>query len=833
MVRVNVLTVLVSDNAFVMVRGFPRTFLFVTFHQDTVFLLPLSRRPTKLVASVELTTFNYLLHFIHTMSISTPLYILYGSATGNAEHIAKALAETAKNGSAWKSDQIHCLEANQFKKHCLPIWEDENQESSLLIVASTTGNGDAPENAGRFVRHIKRKTTSPTLFDNVSYAVLALGDTNYDQFCACGKLIDRKLKELGGKQVESVACADEGTGLEAVVDPWTENILSKLAKAVGGAEGSDKNAPVSDESKQAEELEAAGATTTAAAADQANKQSSSPGVLHLKALLKLQPTDPLPSVEQQDLPKLLVTKFSSCSLVEMDSTAAAIAAEEENIPGLGAKSVSTSSSSQYFTADRPFQSTIRKARYLTHMTSPDAAQRVAEQYFSSNSSTTEASAAWYESAAQIYNEQFPLTGNEKDRNGKRVIEMTLTLPDDLTLEYAPGDSLGLLVDNTPAAVHFILTMLDKYHNIKGDQQITSDHFEGSVRDAITKCIDLSSINPVQPRLLRALAAQCAAGQEEDRLALEYLASRAGHDLFMNMIHEQRWTMIDLLQQFPSLQPQMSLENLFALLPQIPPRYYSVSSSPTVGRELTVTFAVVDYLTPALLDMSERRIHGLATRYLEAVCSPFLCGIEKGSNTYAPTLRIFPKPTADFRLPATIGQSKEQPLILIGPGTGIAPFVGFLRHMKSIQEQAKAQAQTMVEGTWRGDFEVDDVADETKSSMHIKIPPVYVYFGCRNEEHDYLYKDELAQYKREGLISALYTAFSRDGSTERKYVQDCMEEGTLSDLIVNQKAFVYVCGDGNKMAKDVQAKIASLLPGDGPAYLDQMKKEKRFLLDIWS
>ena len=582
-----------------------------------------------------------------------------------------------------------------------------------------------------------------------------------------------------------------------------------------------------------EELEAAGSTPTSAAADQANKLSSSPGVLHLKALLKLQPTDPLPSVEQHDLPTLLVTKFSSCSLVEMDSTAAAIAAEEENIPGLGAKSVSTSSSSQYFTADRPFQSTIRKARYLTHMTSPDAAQRVTEQYFSSNSSTTEASAAWYESAAQIYNEQFPLTGNEKDRNGKRVIEMTLTLPDDLTLEYAPGDSLGLLVDNTPAAVHFILTMLDKYHNIKGDQQITSDHFEGSVRDAITKCIDLSSINPVQPRLLRALAAQCAAGQEEDRLALEYLASRAGHDLFMNMIHEQRWTMIDLLQQFPSLQPQMSLENLFALLPQIPPRYYSVSSSPTVGRELTVTFAVVDYLTPALLDMSERRIHGLATRYLEAVCSPFLCGIEKGSNTYAPTLRIFPKPTADFRLPATIGQSKEQPLILIGPGTGIAPFVGFLRHMKSIQEQAKAQAQTMVEGTWRGDFEVDDVADETKSSMHIKIPPVYVYFGCRNEEHDYLYKDELAQYKREGLISALYTAFSRDGSTERKYVQDCMEEGTLSDLIVNQKAFVYVCGDGNKMAKDVQAKIASLLPGDGPAYLDQMKKEKRFLLDIWS
>eukprot|EP00562_Extubocellulus_spinifer_P005383 CAMPEP_0178517484 /NCGR_PEP_ID=MMETSP0696-20121128/25718_1 /TAXON_ID=265572 /ORGANISM="Extubocellulus spinifer, Strain CCMP396" /LENGTH=246 /DNA_ID=CAMNT_0020147923 /DNA_START=13 /DNA_END=750 /DNA_ORIENTATION=- len=181
-----------------------------------------------------------------------PLFILYGSATGNAEHIAKdlrdrfvkRLEDEQQQSSSGTFDSVICVEGNDFKKKCLPIWEsppaDGNttnaaKKHGILVITSTTGNADPPENISRFIRYLKRRTTSPQTFSNCSYAVLGLGDTNYDSFCATAKLVDRKIGELGGSRVKKLVCADEGTGtMEEVIDPWLDGILGVMEVECSG-----------------------------------------------------------------------------------------------------------------------------------------------------------------------------------------------------------------------------------------------------------------------------------------------------------------------------------------------------------------------------------------------------------------------------------------------------------------------------------------------------------------------------------------------------------------------------------------------------------------------
>lgn len=179
-------------------------------------------------------------------------------------------------------------------------------------------------------------------------------------------------------------------------------------------------------------------------------------------------------------------------------------------------------------------------------------------------------------------------------------------------------------------------------------------------------------------------------------------------------------------------------------------------------------------------------------------------------------KIFPKPTDEFHLPADLAT----PLVLIGPGTGIAPFLGFLSHRKALE-----------------------AADADGKSGSVE-----VFFGCRHNDHDYLYRNELEAFEKDGVIDHFNVAFSRDGA-KKEYVQDIMLSNVdcgkrLADTILNGDGRVYVCGDGNNMGRDVQAAFAKLLgpqlvssdetpDAEGKAYIEKMKSEGRFLLDIWS
>lgn len=782
----------------------------------------------------------------------TTLFILYGSATGNAEHIAKDLAAKQQPSSGFH--QVLCFELDQFKRKCQPIWEKETSTKyGVLIVTSTTGNGDAPENASRFVRYIKRnQTVDEKPFRNVAYAVLGLGDTNYDQFCQCAKVIDKKMLDLGGTRIRPLKCADEATGLEEAVEPWTETILDAIAAACRGS--LNKNEIVVNETKEEEEekiIEENGDSPTVVLAENGAKVSD--GVATVRALLGLQDNDdkakPIWIPDPAFLPSLTASR--SCELFVPSG-------EEATDFNCSESFTTTSSSGLHYTMKHPFESMPLKARYLTETPTKPAEEAMILLQSTEMGRYSDES---LQKALNVFESHFSLspddetcTSAQRDRNGKRVLELSLALPDDYTLEYAPGDSLGLLVENTPDSVQFVLNMLQTNHGIRADQQVSIDEGRAvTVEEVVRQQFDLSS--PIKNKRILFGLSQFATNEEE-KVALQFLSSKTpeGDKIFQLFVDEQRLNVVDLLREFPSTQG-ISMQGLFGMLTALPPRYYSVCSSPLDNAtSVTIAFSVVDYVTPSLKvsgrERGMRRIGGVATRYLETVCSPLLCSSNDCTNGIQ--LKIFPKPTAEFRMP----NSLSTPLILIGPGTGIAPFMGFLAHRRALSQSsehhATAAAQTVVEGMWRGGYDVleKDLSIHNKHDLldshsgerdtdRNSVGSVDLFFGCRHADHDWLYRNEMEQWLGETTITMLHTAFSRDGPN-RIYVQNKLMEHAerIRNLILEQNASIYVCGDGNVMARDVKDAIVKLLSQsmgeeDAVTYFETMKKRNRFLLDIWS
>uniref|UniRef100_A0A665VEV8 Methionine synthase reductase n=1 Tax=Echeneis naucrates TaxID=173247 RepID=A0A665VEV8_ECHNA len=176
--------------------------------------------------------------------VNTRFVILYGSQKGQAQSIAEGIAVEAEDHGLVA--ELSCL--NQSEKYNL-----EKEKAPVVFIVSTTGDGEPPDNALQFVKGIKKKTLSTDHYKHLCYALLALGDTNYANFCNCGKTIERRLQALGAKQFYVTGYADDGVGLEVVVDPWLEG-LWKAIKGALSKMASDKvdplKGPVGDSPKQ-------------------------------------------------------------------------------------------------------------------------------------------------------------------------------------------------------------------------------------------------------------------------------------------------------------------------------------------------------------------------------------------------------------------------------------------------------------------------------------------------------------------------------------------------------------------------------------------------------
>ena len=251
---------------------------------------------------------------------------------------------------------------------------------------------------------------------------------------------------------------------------------------------------------------------------------------------------------------------------------------------------------------------------------------------------------------------------------------------------------------------------------------------------------------------------------------------------------RRKSVFDLLEEYPAC--ELPFHAYLEMLSLLAPRYYSISSSPSVDpSRCSITVGVVE--GPA---SSGRGIY-------KGICSNYLAGRRTGETIHA-TVR---ETKAGFRLP----DDASVPIIMIGPGTGLAPFRGFL------QERAARKAKGATLG------------------------PALLFFGCRHPEQDFLYADELKAYAENG-ITELYSAFSR-GEGPKTYVQNLVaaEQDRVWRLI-EDGAIIFVCGDGGKMEPDVKAALVAIYRERGGAdaeagqrWIEGLGGQNRYVLDVWA
>jgi methionine synthase reductase len=146
------------------------------------------------------------------------IHVLYGSQFGNSEAIAKQF-----------KDKLLSYTSNVFCQTLNSVANVDLKNSILIIICSTTGNGDSPDNASLFWRKIKNRSIDKNYFNDVLFSVLALGDTNYSNFCQIGKFIDKRISEIGGKRLLQLTCIDDAVDPENDILKWESNLMDILS----------------------------------------------------------------------------------------------------------------------------------------------------------------------------------------------------------------------------------------------------------------------------------------------------------------------------------------------------------------------------------------------------------------------------------------------------------------------------------------------------------------------------------------------------------------------------------------------------------------------------
>ncbi|KAG8182789.1 hypothetical protein JTE90_018662 [Oedothorax gibbosus] len=645
--------------------------------------------------------------------------ILFATETGRSEQYAKMLGDIFS----------HAFNANVI---CMIDYDIINleHETLLLVVTSTFGNGDPPENGEAFARSLQAiKVTGETTPDveyisstcmpfvrmnsmplecledegtnctptteldddigplsNVRFAVFALGSSAYPNFCSFGRYVDTMLGELGGERMVKVGTGDELCGQEHSFSQWAQEAFQVACDVF--YVGEDIN-------------------ISAVKATLHSNTAWCPEKIRL--------------VDVQD-PTDIYTGVSKGT-------------------------------------NRTVVSCILKQRTLL----------------------------------------------QSEEDSRQTLLIVISMTPDSPLKYFPGDHVGIYPANRKEVVDGILGRMsstcpdpDKpfqlqlrktVQTIEGPSHRWSPHERIpclTMRTALTRYLDITT--PPGQQFLRILATM--AEDEGDKRKIKLLATDAvRYEDWKSQLYPN---LLEVLSYFPSVVPTPAF--LLTHLNPLQPRFYSISSAPDFHPgHIHLTVAVVVYKTQNNID-----------HY--GVCSNYLASLSIGSE-----IACFVRSAPNFRLP----ESPHVPLIMIGPGTGIAPFRSFW-HQRHI-----------------------DMNVSTDNEVRKRFGKVTLLIGCRHPNVE-LYREETQHMVQTGVLDHVYSAYSRIPGKQKRYVQHILRE--ISDKvykeIVEDRGHFYVCGDVS-MAEDVNQTLRTIIQEHGhmnPVAVDNVMKrlqeENRYHEDIF-
>lgn len=695
--------------------------------------------------------------------------LLYATQRGQAKAIAEEISEQALSHGF--SADLHCV--SESEKYDL-----KTETGPLVMIVSTTGTGDPPDTARKFVKEIHNKTLPTDFFAHLWYGLLGLGDSEYTYFCNGGKVIDKRLQELGAQHFYDTGHADDCVGLELVVEPWIDGLwpaLTKHFKSLGGQED------MSD------------SDTLAQASDAPLSMAMKPELLHIQSQVELLSLEDMGKRDSELQEQNETSKSQPSRIEDFDSSLV------NSVPPLSQSSLSI----------------------------PAVPPEYLEVHLQESLGQDEKQASVPPSVDPIF--QVPIS-KAVELTTNDAIKTTLLLELDISkveFSHQPGDSFNVICPNSGSEVEDLLQRLQladkqahrvilkiKMDTKKKGASLPQHVPEGSSLQFIfTWCLEIRAVP--KKAFLRALSDYTSDATEKRRL--QELCSKQGAADYNRFIRDASVCLLDLLLTFPSCQPPLSL--LLEHLPKLQPRPYSCASSNLLHPDkLHFVFNIVEF--PSNTTAASLR-KGVCTGWLATLVAPFLQPNTEvltadHSDALAPEILISPRATNSFHLPDDL----SAPIIMVGPGTGVAPFVGFLQHREKLQEQHPD-----------GNFGA-----------------MWLFFGCRHKDRDYLFREELRHFLKTGVLTHLKVSFSRDAAPEEeeeapaKYVQDNLQHHSqqVARTLLQENGYIYVCGDAKNMAKDVNDALVEIISKEaGVDKLEAMKtlatlkQEKRYLQDIWS